>query len=395
VVWQCRRGTEICEQLQAQGAEDEVHQRTGLTLDPYFSASKVHWLMQAHPDLGDKLRSGEAVLGTIDAYLVHRLTKGAVFATDHTNASRTLLYNISTCDWDPSLCQLWGIPAIALPEPRDCSESFGTVAVDGTIKGLEIRGVMGDSHASLFAQRCFSPGTTKLTLGTGSSILMNIGSQPVLSSEGVMTTLGWVHNKQPVYALEGIIVCAAASLTWLRTQLGIIASAAEAEAMATQLDGNDGVYLVPAFSGLGLPHWSPSAKAVISGLSNHSDRRHIVRAALEAIAYQLRDALEAMGKTSGTPLQGVHADGGPTANRFLMQFIADTIGIPVQVSEISDGSPLGAALMGMLGSGIFSSLEAITALRRQEPVYRPQMAADVVLRNYSGWQAAVSRALIL
>ncbi|HSH08990.1 MAG TPA: FGGY family carbohydrate kinase, partial [Oceanipulchritudo sp.] len=290
IVWQCRRGTEICEKLKAQGAEPEVHQRTGLTLDPYFSASKVHWLIQAHPELADKLRSGEAVLGTIDAYLIYRLTNGVVFATDHTNASRTLLYNISTCTWDPSLCELWGIPNTALPEPRSCSDSFGTVAVGGLVHGLEIRGVMGDSHASLFAQRCFASGTTKLTLGTGSSILMNIGNQPVFSTEGVMTTLAWVHDCQPVYALEGIIVCAAASLTWLRSQLGIIANPAEAEAMATELAGNDGVYLVPAFSGLGLPHWSPSAKAVISGLSNHSDRRHIVRAALEAIAYQIRDA---------------------------------------------------------------------------------------------------------
>ncbi len=393
IVWQCRRGVEICEKLRDDGIDPDLHRRTGLTLDPYFSASKVHWLMENHPEIREAIQSGRAVVGTMDAYLVHRLTGGRIFATDHTNASRTLLYNISTNDWDNQLCRLWGIPRQALPDLRDSSGNYGTVGVGGLIKGLPIRGVMGDSHASLFAQRCFDSGTTKLTLGTGSSILMNIGDKPVFSDEGVMTTMAWVHEGKPVYALEGIIVTAAASLAWLRSQLGLLADIGEAEEMAAGLEGNDGVYLVPAFSGLGLPHWAPKARAVICGLSNHSDRRHIVRAALEAIAYQLKDALEAMSRTSGTNLQRVHADGGPTANKFLMQFIADLTGIPVQISAISDGSPLGAAMMGMLGLGIHDSLDSIRALTRDEPVYRPAMEAALVEKNYQGWLAAVRKTL--
>jgi len=394
IVWQCRRGVEVCEKLKDEGLNPELHQRTGLTLDPYFSASKVHWLLEHDRSLQDRLISGEVVVGTMDAYLIHRLTGGRIFATDHTNASRTLLYNISTNNWDDQLCRIWGIPRQALPDLRDSSGNYGSVQVGDLIRDLPIRGVMGDSHASLFAQRCFASGTTKLTLGTGSSILMNIGDKPVFSDEGVMTTLAWVHDGKPVYALEGIIVTAAASLTWLRSQLGILADAGEAEALAMELRGNDGVYLVPAFSGLGLPHWKPKARAVICGLSNHSDRRHLIRAALEAIAYQLKDALDIMSRTSQTTLQRVHADGGPTANKFLMQFIADLTGIPVQISAISDGSPLGAALMGMLGQGVHASLEAIAALPRQEPVYRPAMDAGTVEQCYSGWLAAVRKALV-
>ncbi len=393
IVWQCRRGTEACAEMQKQGHEAEVRRRTGLTLDPYFSASKVHVLFRDNPELKAKLDSGDALVGTMDAYLIYRLTGRASFATDHTNACRTLFYNIGERGWDPFLCELWGIPHTALPEILSCSDNFGTITDADFLDGVAIRGVMGDSHASLFSQYCFSPGMTKVTLGTGSSILMNVGSRPVEPGQGIMLTLGWVHAGEPVYAHEGIIVSSASTLTWLRSQLGIIEDLSQTEELVRQLPGNDGVYLVPAFTGLGLPHWEPSARATICGLSNQSDRRHLLRAALEAIAYQLREALDAMAEGTGQALASVHADGGPTANSFLMQFIADITRIPVRVSKITDGSPVGAAMMGMLGSGLVNSPKDFLQEMENEPDYRPRMSPEDVQTLFNGWQHAVRQTL--
>ncbi|MEX0332603.1 MAG: FGGY family carbohydrate kinase [Puniceicoccaceae bacterium] len=394
IVWQCRRGTDACQKLKESGAEPDVHQRTGLTLDPYFSASKLQVLIEANPGLTQQLEEGRALVGTIDTYLIYRLTRGRVFATDHTNACRTLLYNITERDWDDHLCDLWGVPRKALAEIRDCDATFGEVADCEPLNGTPICGVMGDSHASLFAQRCFSPGMTKVTLGTGSSILMNIGEAASLSDNGVLTTLGWVRSNKATYALEGIIVSSASTLAWLKSQLGILADAAESESLATEIDDNGGVYLVPAFTGLGLPHWDPNARALITGLSSHSDRRHVVRAALEAIAYQLKDALDAMAASSSLELKAVHADGGPTANRFLMQFIADMTQIPVRVSSVADGSPLGSALMGMIGTGTIADLESLPEPAGNEPVYSPAMDDQQKQKLYAGWSSAIRQALL-
>ena len=394
IVWQCRRGTDACEERKARGAEAQVHEKTGLTLDPYFSASKLHALLKAHPELLEKMKAGAALIGTIDTFLIYRLTGGRVFATDHTNACRTLLYNIHNCAWDASLCELWEVPERALPEIRDCSGEFGTIADIPSLGGIPLRGVMGDSHASLFAQKCFSRGMTKVTLGTGSSILMNIGEKPLLSDAGVLTTLAWVHDGKPTYAFEGIIVSAASSLTWLRDQLGLLENVADAEAMANALSGNGGVYLVPAFTGLGLPYWQPRARALISGLSSQSDRRHLVRAALEAIAYQLRDAFAAMSGIGGLSVKSVHADGGPTANALLMQFIADLTRIPVHVSTNPDGSPLGAALMGMLGAGVIASPAALGRDPDDAPVYAPQMEEEAAEALHAGWRHAVRQTIL-
>ena len=394
IVWQCRRGDALCAAHAAAGREPLVHARTGLRLDAYFSGSKLQWLVQNRPELRRKLASGEALIGTIDAYLIYRLTGGKVFATDSTNASRTLLFDITRLRWDDELCALWEVPRAALPEVRESSARFGETTLDGALaRSLPICGVMGDSQASLFAQRCFAPGAAKVTFGTGSSVLLNIGATPRFSTRGVVTWLAWVHRGVPTYAFEGIIISSAATLAWLQNQLGLVRDVAEIESLASGLADSDGVFLVPAFSGLGLPHWSATARAAIVGLTAHSDRRHIARAALESIAYQLRDALVAMQAEGGVALRELHGDGGPTANRLLMQFTADIAGVDLRVSVAPDCSALGVAFAGMLGLGIYPSLEALEAVPRDDVVYRPSMSADAVNAHCAGWQRAVRQVL--
>ncbi|MEY3000122.1 MAG: hypothetical protein RL648_336, partial [Verrucomicrobiota bacterium] len=295
MVWQCRRGADLCADLINRGHTETVRDRTGLPLDPYFSASKISHLLAQHPSTQTALATGDLLVGTMDAYLIHRLTEGRVFACDHTNASRTLLFDINRLSWDLELCELWGIPSVALPDPKDCTGDFGETDLLGLLpRRIPIRGVIGDSHASLFAHRCFSPGAAKVTFGTGSSIMINAGTTAPPVGEGTARTLAWVIAERPVFALEGIIICSTATLSWLKSQLGLFDEFREMEALATSVTDNGGVYMVPAFHGLGIPHWKPDARAAILGLSGHSDRRHLIRAGLESIAYQLRDALEAM-----------------------------------------------------------------------------------------------------
>lgn len=394
IVWQCRRSDALCAAQVAAGGEPLVRRATGLKIDAYFSASKLQWLVQHHPALRAQLADGSALIGTIDSYLIYRLTGGRVHATDSTNASRTLLYDIGRLAWSEALCALWQVPLRALPEVRDSSAAYGETTLDGTLaRPLPIRGVMGDSQASLFAQRCFAPGAAKVTFGTGSSLLLNIGAQLRLSERGVVTTLAWTHRGVPTYAFEGIIISSAATLTWLRDQLGLVREAAEFEPLARAVPDNAGVYLVPAFSGLGLPHWQPAARAALVGLSSQSDRRHIARAGLESIAYQVRDALDAMRADAGVPLASLHGDGGATANAFLMQFTADLTGAELRVATMADCSPLGAAFAGLLGLGVFSSLDELARAPRADVVYQPAMPAALVARFYSGWQSAVRQVL--
>jgi glycerol kinase len=394
LVWQDRRGDALCASHIAAGREPLVQQKTGLKIDGYFSGSKLQWLVQNKPDLAAKLADGSALIGTIDAYLIYRLTLGRVFATDSTNASRTLLFDLTTLTWDAELCALWQVPLKALPEVRDSTARFGETTLDGALaQPLPIAGVMGDSQAALFAQRCYQPGSAKVTFGTGSSILLNIGAKPRFSTRGVVTTLAWVHAGVPTYAFEGIIISSASTLTWLRDQLGVLRDFSEVEKLARELPDNGGVYLVPAFSGLGLPHWQPDARAAIVGLSSHSDRRHVVRAGLESISYQIRDALDAMRADAGVPLSGLHGDGGATTNSFLMQFTADLAGAELRVATMSDCSPLGAALAGLLGLGTFRSLAEIAAAPRNDLVYQPSMPAALSASYYTGWQRAVQQVL--
>lgn len=390
MVWQDRRGVGLCDEQAAAGRGGAIHARTGLKLDAYFSASKLQWLARNRPDLRARLESGEALIGTIDAYLVYRLTNGAVFATDHTNASRTLLFDITRLAWDDELCAWWQVPRRALPEVREPKACYGETTLDGALaRPLPICGVMGDSQASLFAQRCFEPGTAKVTFGTGSSILLNTGSAPKFSDRGVVTALAWVIDGVPTYTFEGIIITSAATLTWLRDQLGLVRDVAEIERLASEVATTEGVYLVPAFSGLGLPHWAPAARAALVGLTGHSDRRHVARAALESMAYQLCDALAAMRTEAGVALRSLQADGGPTANRLLMQFTADITQVELRVASSPDCSPLGAALAGMLGLGIHRTVSDVAALPRNEGIFAPAMSNETATALCAGWSNAV------
>ncbi len=394
IVWQCRRSESLCAEHSAAGYDEFIHSRTGLKLDPYFSASKLQWLLQNKPDIKEQLTKGKALVGTIDTYLIYRLTKGDVFATDPTNASRTLLFDINKLQWDQELCDFWGVPMQALPEIKESAARFGTSDIEGLCaQSLPITGVMGDSQASLFAQGCFQAGTAKVTFGTGSSILLNIGNSVKLSQKGVVTALAWIIEGEATYAFEGIIINSAATLNWLQNQLGLCADIEELTALAAEPENTGGVYLVPAFSGLGLPHWEAGARAAIVGLSGHSNKSHLARAALESMAYQVKDAMDAMQKESGVNMTALQADGGPTANKQLMQFTSDTTQTQLKVATASDCSPLGAVMMGLLGLGVYNSLDALARLSFDEELYAPLMQQEQSNNLHKGWQTAVKQVL--
>lgn len=394
IVWQCRRGAALCEELVQAGYGDFIHRRTGLKIDTYFSASKLCWLVDHDPLLAQKMRSGEALVGTMDTYLIYRLTGGRVHATDSTNASRTLLFDIERLNWDRELSDLFRVPVQALPRVYESGANYGETTLGGLLeRPIPICGVMGDSQASLFALRCFDPGSAKVTFGTGSSLLLNIGDRIRYSQNGIVTTVAWVLEGRPAYAFEGLINFSAATISWLKNQLQLINSAAETEELACSVEDNGGVYLVPAFVGLSAPYWKPDARAAIIGMTPFTTRSHIVRAALESIAYQVKDALELMVAEAGVPLQYINADGGAVRNEFLMQFVADMIRYPVRIPELAELSALGAVYSGMLGTGQASSLEEISALPRNFRLYEPRMAETLVHKYHSGWQAAVRRVL--
>ena len=397
IVWQCRRGDALCQELRERGYEKQVRLKTGLKIDTYFSASKVAWLMQEAPGVAAKVRAGEAVIGTVDAYLVHRLTRGATVATDHTDASRTLLYDIASLRWDEELCELFQVPdggRDVLPEVRESAAQFGTTDAGGILpRALPIIGVMGDSQAALFAQRCYQPGQAKATFGTGTSVLLNVGDEFKTTEEGTVTALAWVWRGRPTYAFEGIINFSGATIEWLKNQLGMIRDAGEIEALARAVDDNGGVYLVPAFAGLSAPYWAPDARAAIVGMTAHTKREHVVRAAQESIAYQIRDVLDMMRAGTTVSLQTLHADGGATRNRFLMQITADLTGAELTVADVAESSAWGAASKALLGLGIYRDLEELAAQTRPTTSFRPQMDGAQVERFYGGWKAAVARTM--
>jgi glycerol kinase len=394
LVWQDRRGDAICARLAKAGHEKSVRKKTGLKIDTYFSASKIRWLVENKPAVAARLKRGEAVIGTMDAYLVHRLTAGKVFATDYTNASRTLLFDIGKLKWDAELCKLFKVPMRALPEVRESAAKFGETDAGGLLpKRVPIVGVMGDSQASLFAQRCYQPGTAKATFGTGTSVMLNIGGKLRVSEKGAVTALAWVWQGKPTYAFEGIISFSAATIEWLKNQLGLIQSAGEVEKLALSVKDNGGVYLVPAFAGLSAPYWSPAARAAIVGMTAHTNKAHIIRAAQEAISYQIRDVLDMMQAESFHTLQSVEVDGGPTRNQFLMQFTADLTRTEIKVAEVAESSAWGAAMNGLLGLGVCKSLDELAKLPRPQIFYHAKMKAALVRKNYAGWQAAVKRVL--
>ena len=394
LVWQDRRGDALCQKLVKRGHAHAVMQKTGLKIDTYFSASKIQWLIKNKPAIAAKLKNGDAVIGTIDTYLIHRLTVGTVFATDFTNASRTLLFDIGKLRWDAGLCKLFGVPMRALPEVRESSAHFGETDAHGILpKPIPIVGVMGDSQAALFAQRCFNPGSAKATFGTGTSVLLNIGSKLRVSQSGAVTALAWVHQGQPTYAFEGIINFSAATIEWLKNQLGLIQKTSDVENLAASVADNGGVYLIPAFAGLSAPYWNPDARAAIIGLTAHSTRAHVARAAVESIAYQLRDVLDMMKVDAGVPLKRIRADGGATANKFLMQFTADVAGVEVHVSDVAECSALGAVMAGLLGLGYAKSLNDLARFPVKTKVFHPRAKTADVKRFHDGWLAAVKRVL--
>jgi glycerol kinase len=392
IVWQCRRGEPICQSIRKACHDAVVRTKTGLKVDTYFSGSKLKWLIHARPDIRQRLEAGDALIGTIDTYLIYRLTKGEVFATDHTNASRTLLYDIGRMRWDEQLCCLFDVPMRALAEARDSFTTFGTTDADGALpKALPICGVMGDSQASLLAQGCYERGNCKATFGSGTSILMNSGGRFETTDHGAVSALAWVWQKQPTYAIEGIINYSSATVSWLKDQLRLISDPAETAALAESVADNGGVYLVPAFAGLSAPYWQSDARAAIVGMTAHTCKEHVVRAALESIGYQIRDVLEMMRVESKVSPQLLFADGGPTRNEFLMQFVADVLQLELVVSDVPESSARGVAFAALLGRGEVTSFAELGELPRTVRCYEPKMDANQADRLYQEWQTAVKR----
>ena len=391
IVWQCRRTFEACRQLADAGYERDIRQTTGLVLDPYFSATKIRWLLDWLPNGQRMAENGELCFGTVDTWLLHRLTAGAIHATDATNASRTMLLNLHDLQWDPDLLSLFDIPEAMLPEVRPSVGEFGVT--DPSVFGTEIpiTGVAGDQHAALYGQACHEQGMAKTTYGTGAFVLSNAGSSAPLSPNGLLATLGWQIGARRTYALEGSIFIAGAAIQWLRDELGVLASAEQSDGIADSVEDNDGVYFVPAFTGLGSPHWEPEARGSISGITRGTTRAHIVRAALEATAYQVRDVVEAIdasGRRRGST-HTMRADGGQTANRFLMQFQADILDRPIEVSAIAETTALGAAFLAGRGYGVWDSDYEIADLWRSAARYEPAMPSSRRDSLYAGWREAL------
>ena len=390
IVWQCKRSVEICTGLKQQGLTEMVRVKTGLVIDPYFSATKLIWLFRNNDAVRTSIESGAAFFGTIDTWLLYRLTGGKVYATDYTNASRTLFFNLHELKWDEELIKVFGLEGIRLPELHPSSFHFGDSTLEGLLKSpVSINAMIGDSHAAAFGEGCFEACTAKATLGTGCSILMNIGSNPVHSAHGMVTTICWSTEDRVDYALEGVIVSCGATIEWLKNELKFFADSSETESMARSVKDNGGVYLVPAFSGLGSPHWQMNRKASITGMSFGTTRNHIVRAALESIPFQIRDVISAMEVDAGLSLQQLMTDGGMTANQFLMQMIADILDKNVAGMGMADVSALGAAYLAGLGSGIYESLDSLKTLNPPNKIFRPGTEARVVAASYQGWLRAI------
>ena len=387
IVWQCRRTSDLCNRYRAD--EEAIRAKTGLPLDAYFSATKIRWILDAHPEADPS----NLLFGTIDTWLVWKLTGGKVHATDVTNASRTLLFDIHERRWSSDLCELFGVPESMLPEVRSSMGGFGAVSAIPALDGVPVAGVAGDQQAALFGQCCFAPGSVKNTYGTGCFMMMNTGDQCVRSTNGLLTTLALDGAGRACYAVEGSVFIGGAVMQWLRDGLQLIGSAAESEAIARSVESNGGVYLVPAFVGLGAPHWNMEARGTITGLTRGSSRAHIVRAALESIAYQSRDVFRAMVADTGIQPQALTVDGGAVSNKFLMQFQADLLGVPVQRPRNIESTSLGAACLAGLEAGVWRSADELRALNGVEQVFSPAMTEAERDSLLSGWQKALRQTL--
>lgn len=387
IVWQCRRTADRCHELRSEAAT--IRHKTGLPVDAYFSATKVEWILKHVSD-----RSPETLcFGTIDSWLIWQLTNGQVHATDYTNASRTLLYNIIDRQWDADLCRMFGIHPAMLPEVKPSAADYGHITSIPRLHGVPIAGVVGDQQAALFGQLCFRPGQVKNTYGTGCFVVMNTGDSTIFSDQGLITTLAVNAEGGPCYALEGSIFIAGAAVQWLRDELKLIQNAAESEAAAMSVDDTGGVYLVPAFVGLGAPHWDMDARGTLVGITRGTNRKHIIRATLEAIAYQTYDVVKLMETESATAIPALAVDGGATANNFLMQFQADILQTDIHRPAIIETTAMGAAYLAGLRTGVWKSTDELSAIHQIDKTFHPQMDADRQHQLLAGWQRALRQTM--
>lgn len=394
IVWQCRRTSEICDELKEKGLTECIREKTGLIIDAYFSATKVKWILDNVEGARERAKKGELLFGTIDTWLIWKLTGGRVHVTDYSNASRTMMYNINTLEWDKDILKELDIPEIMLPEVKESSCIYGYTdsGLFADIK-IPIAGCAGDQQSALFGQNCFEEGTAKNTYGTGCFLLMNTGEKPVKSENGLLTTISWGVDGKVEYALEGSIFMGGASIQWLRDELRMIKSAADSEKYAMRVENTNGVYVVPAFTGLGAPYWDMYARGTIVGLTRGAKKEHLIRATLESIAYQTKDVLEAMQNDSGIELKSLKVDGGASNNNFLMQFQSDILNVKIDRPKIVETTALGAAYLAGLAVGFFKSKEDIKKRWVCDREFEPKMSEEVREKSYKDWKRAVERSL--
>ena len=394
IVWQCRRTSEICDELKEKGLTECIREKTGLIIDAYFSATKVKWILDNVEGARERAEKGELLFGTIDTWLIWKLTGGRVHVTDYSNASRTMMYNINTLEWDKDILKELDIPEIMLPEVKESSCVYGYTdsGLFADIK-IPIAGCAGDQQSALFGQNCFEEGTAKNTYGTGCFLLMNTGEKPVKSENGLLTTISWGVDGKVEYALEGSIFMGGASIQWLRDELRMIKSAADSEKYAMRVENTNGVYVVPAFTGLGAPYWDMYARGTIVGLTRGAKKEHLIRATLESIAYQTKDVLEAMQNDSGIELKSLKVDGGASNNNFLMQFQSDILNVKIDRPKIVETTALGAAYLAGLAVGFFKSKEDIKKRWVCDREFEPKMSEEVREKSYKDWKRAVERSL--
>lgn len=393
IVWQCRRTAEFCDELKRSGAAGDFSAKTGLPVDPYFSGTKLRWVLDNVPNARESAQRGELLFGTVETWLIWNLTHGAAHVTDYSNASRTMLFNINNLDWDKDILKALKIPRTMLPEVRPSSCMYGETSPDLFGAPIPIGGAAGDQQAALFGQTCFLPGDAKNTYGTGGFLLMNTGSKPIFSRNGLVTTIAWGVDGQVEYALEGSIFVSGAAIQWLRDELGIIKSAADTEAIALQADGTNGCYMVPAFTGLGTPYWDPYARGAIVGLTRGVNRNHIVRATLDSMCYQVCDVLRAMEADSGIRLTSLKVDGGASANSYLLQTQADLLNVSVCKPRCIETTALGAAYLAGLSSGYWRSREELRKNWKANRMFVPDMPPQERAQRLAGWKEAVGRVL--
>jgi glycerol kinase len=392
IVWQDRRTAEFCDQLKQQGLKDMIQRKTGLVLDAYFSATKLKWILDHVPDARRRAREGQLAFGTVDSWLAWKLTGGAIHVTDASNASRTMLYNIHTLSWDSQLLELFAIPEAVLPQVKSSSEIYGHTAAELFAAPVPVAGMAGDQQAALFGQMCLRPGMLKNTYGTGAFMMLNTGPAAITSKNNLLTTIAWQLEGQVTYALEGSIFIAGAVVQWLRDGLGLIKSSPEIEALAQTVPDNGGIFLVPAFAGLGAPHWDQFARGAITGLTRGTTAGHLARAALESIAYQTADVLAAMEADSGIAIAELRVDGGATVNDTLMQFQADILGVPLVRPKVWETTALGAAYLAGLATGFWKGAEELQSQWQRQRTFQPGMDKGKVAELQRGWRKAVERA---